>query len=650
MTRRRRAIAAAAALITLVVVAVLALAYAPRHRDEPGRDAWSPAPAVPGSQPPPTSSSPVPEGALVVALDGDDSATGTASRPLRTIGVALARAGTGGTVVVRAGAWHESLHIDSAVTLRSWPGEHVWLDGSLPLDPAAFTPAPPARDGSAVWRLDGYSIALDTSPTFTRGAPDNTEPGWRFIDPAHPLAADPQQIWRGDTPLRQVGEPAAVTTGTFYVDSDARALYVGADPGGSAPLAAGAISKALLITAPGARVEGIGIRRYVPSLPDFGAVTVDGPGSVLRDVLVTASSTIGVSVQTREVSLERVTVRESGMLGLHAHLADSLRLIDVAATGNNTQLFNPAPAAGGAKITMSRDLRVDGGRYSGNRGNGLWLDESVVDSDIVGVDAGDNLVHGIQVELCAGIDLLRVVAARNGGIGVSVQNSDHVRIWNTTAAANRRQIAFVQDGRRPTDPGAESRLLHGSNGTPTWVIGDSEVVNSVLADSTGPGDGPRNGSGDGPRNGSGGGPRNGPGGSDRPRAVSEGDTLFAVEDYTKTLDANDLDIRLRHNAYLRDPRAPRRWTHVWSRSGDHPAVFTTLAAFRRATGQEDGSREGDTRRWAAALWHGDSGGVRIGEPLASYLPADPDAPPPGTIGAGRPLPDPPTREFPRPTT
>ncbi|MDO5697699.1 MAG: DUF1565 domain-containing protein, partial [Dermatophilus congolensis] len=83
---------------------------------------------------PPTSATPLPDDALVVAHDGDDSAPGTARRPLRTIAAAVARAREGGTVAVREGVWHESLHIDSGVTLRSWPGERVWLDGSLPLD------------------------------------------------------------------------------------------------------------------------------------------------------------------------------------------------------------------------------------------------------------------------------------------------------------------------------------------------------------------------------------------------------------------------------------------------------------------------------------------------------------------------------------
>ena len=554
----------------------------------------------------------MPGDAVIVAPDGDDAAPGTVRRPLRSIATAVARAGEGGTVVVREGVWHESVHLDTrGVTLRSWPGERVWLDGSIPLDPGRFAAASP-RPG--IWRMDGYGIRLDTSPTFTRGAPDNTEPGWRFVDPRYPLAADPQQIWAGDRPLRQVEDLDSVSGDSFHVDTDTRTLHVGVDPAGPPP-AAGAITKALLITAPEVRVEGIGIRRYVPSLPDFGAVTVSGPGSRLTDLLVTGSSTIGVSVQTHDVTLERVTVHGSGMLGVHAHRADSLRLLDVEAVGNNTRRFNAAPSSAGAKITMTRGLRVEGGSYSGNRGNGLWLDESVVDTDVVGVDATDNLEHGIQIELCAGVDVLRAVVARNGAAGVSVQNSGHVRIWNATAVANRRQVAFVQDGRRPTDAGAHQRLLAGSDGLPTWVIGSSEMVNSVLSDSAGS-------AGDGP--------------------VGESDTLFAVEDYTRSLDANSLDIRLRHNLYLSDTRTGRRWTHVWTRPGDDPSVFTSLRDFRAATGQEAGSRSTDARRFAAALAGGADDVVApapaIGEALAPYLPADPEILPAGTVGAGRPVP------------
>ena len=570
--------------VACAVVLMLAAVLLPGpHQGRAGRG-----PARPG----PGAWNAVPAGAIVVAPGGDDSAAGTAAEPLASIGAALIRVRPGGTVVLRGGSWHESVHLATeGVTLRSWPGEQAWLDGTRALDPAAFEQVGPGH-----WRMSGYDISLDASPTFTRGAPDNTAPGWRFLDPAYPLAADPQQVWLGDTPLRQAGDLSALEPGTFFADPASRELHLGSDPAGH-QLRAGDLVRGLLITAPGVTVRDIGVRRYVPSLPDFGAVTVAGQGAYLTGVTVEDSATIGVSAQHQGITLERLTVRGSGMLGVHAHAADELTLRDLTVTGSNTARFNMAPVAGGAKITLTRGLRVEGGSYSGNRGTGLWLDESVVDSQVSDVDATDNQLHGIHVELCAEADITRAVVARNAGDGIRVQNSDHVRIQQVTAAGNRRQVNFVQDGRRPDDAGASGRLRPGRSGMPTWVLGDSSVTGSVLAAATGAG----------------------------PHAtISPGEAMFGVEDFTRTLDAAALRIALRGNVYLRDERAPGTWTHVWTRPGDDPAVFGSVPEFRAATGQDTGSAETGTGRYQ----------TRSGFPLTVLTPRIARPAP----GAGRALP------------
>lgn len=493
----------------------------------------------------PTDTSPVPSDALVVSPTGSDGGPGTVARPMRSIEAAVRRAQEGQTIALREGVWHEMVHVGVAprVHLRSWPNEEVWLDGTTEL--TGFTP------DSSTWRLDGYGVDLDVSPTFTRGAPDNTEPGWRFVDPAAPMAADPQQVWLDDEPLRQVSQLSEVGPGKFFVDRTRRALYIGSDPSDHR-VSAGVLRKALTITAAGVTVSGIGIRRYVPSLPDFGAVTVGAPDANLRNVLVVDSSTIGVSVQSQRATLTRVEIIGTGMLGLHASRADDLRLLDVAVTNSNTERFNMAPTAGGAKITASRRLRVEGGSYSNNHSSGIWLDESVVDAVIDNVDTNYNALHGIHVELSSGVTVFSVSAKDNAGNGIRIQGSDRIRIWNSTFMGNRRQVDFVQDGRRPNDADAQRSLPEGSTGRPTWVLGSSEVVNSVMDQGGG-----------------------------------AGDSLFAVEDFTRKLNASDLDIRLHSNVYVMAERP--RWSHVWSRAQADPAVFNSPAAFASATAAEQGS-------------------------------------------------------------
>lgn len=553
-------------------------------------DIWTPRPDdVPhGPITPPTDFSPLPDGALVVSPTGNDSFPGTAQWPLRTIRAAVDRATEGQTIALRRGVWHESVAIaaTAGLHLRSWPGEQVWLDGTTPLTGFVYS------GGS--WRLDGYDVDLDTSPTFTRGAPDNTTPGWQFVASNAPLAADPQQIWLDDRPLQQVRHVSDLRDGTFAVDRSRRVLYLGSDPAGHR-VAAGVRPKALVIDAPRTVISGLGVRRFVPSVPDFGAVSAAGEHVTMTDVLVTDSSTIGVSLQARGARLTRVQILRSGLLGLHVSRADDARLINLTVRANNTRGFNMAPTAGGAKITTSRRLHVVGGAYSANRGTGLWLDESVVDSSIVGVDAVRNADHGIHLELSEAVDVVSVRTIDNSGDGICIQNSGRVRIWHATAVGNRRQIDFLQDGRRPDGPHADGRVTAGAHGTPSWTIGDSEVVNSVLA------------SGDG-----------------------HGDALFAVEDLTRARDAADLGIRLRSNVYVISTDSGPRWSHVWTRAGDDPEVFTSPDQFAQRTGADTGSL-------TLPRLDGSEAAAAVAAARLTQMPADlaPGRPSPDRVGAVR---------------
>ena len=141
----------------------------------------------------------VPPGAIVVSTTGKDTAAGTTSAPLRTLGRAISVAASGRTIVLRGGTYHEAVRIPSnkKLTIQSWSGEAVWLDGSIAVSGWV-------RDG-ATWRHDGWTYQFDHSPTDTRGAPDNTADHWRYLNAEYPMAAHPDQIWIDGVALRQVG-------------------------------------------------------------------------------------------------------------------------------------------------------------------------------------------------------------------------------------------------------------------------------------------------------------------------------------------------------------------------------------------------------------------------------------------------------------
>ena len=143
----------------------------PRRLPRPTPTPTAPLPTgTPGAVPVGTATYPIPNGAATPHHPADDSASGDIASPVRTVARAVALAPSGGTVVLRAGRYHETITIQGkALTVQNYPGEAAWLDGSE-------TVTGWVQDGS-VWRRDGWTTRFDHSPTYARGAPDLTATG-----------------------------------------------------------------------------------------------------------------------------------------------------------------------------------------------------------------------------------------------------------------------------------------------------------------------------------------------------------------------------------------------------------------------------------------------------------------------------------------
>jgi hypothetical protein len=138
---------------------------------------------------------------------------------------ALALAPAGGTVVLRAGTYHESVVISSRqVTLQSYPHEAVWFDGTEAI--IAWV------QHGTTWRQDGLTQRFDASVGFNKGDVDGTAAGWQFVNPSYPMAAHPDQVYVDGAQLRQVQSRSAVTAGTFFLDESTSKLFIGSDPTG----------------------------------------------------------------------------------------------------------------------------------------------------------------------------------------------------------------------------------------------------------------------------------------------------------------------------------------------------------------------------------------------------------------------------------
>jgi len=492
---------------------------------------------------------PIPAGALFVSPRGSNSATGTQDEPLQTVAAAIAMATSGGTIVMRAGSYHEGVTVpnNKSLTIQSYPKEAAWFEGSSVVDNWVKT--------GAVWTSANWTAQFDSSPTFTFGAPDGTSSGWQFVNPAHPMAAHPDQVWIGGVSQQQVASLSQVGAGKFFVDYSAHKLYLGSDPS-SATVRASDIAKAISIRGAGSTVRGIGVERFAPSVAHMGAITAELPNVTIENVIINDSATTGLFVMQSGDVIRNVTLLRNGMLGSSMSTADNLTISGMLASGNNTENFNNAPVSGGLKISRSRGVTVTNSDFSGNNGPGLWFDESVYDGTVTGSTISNNDGHGLILEISTKFVVANNVILGNSDNGIKLNNTSDVAIWNNTLSGNGRSINIVQDSRQSSNrqtAGHDPRQAF-PDPTMNWVNKGIVVSNNVIAATTAP------------------------------------DCLLCIQDYTGGL-APGSGIQSNGNIFGRSSPSAPKFTVLWAPGGSPASSSTTLAGFASATGHDSRSVE-----------------------------------------------------------
>lgn len=499
---------------------------------------------------------PVPANAYFVSLAGSDSNPGTITAPFATATKAIKAAPSGATIVLRQGAYHESLTVPAGktLTIENYPGETVWFDGSSQV--TNWT----ASDNA--WTADGWTAQFDASPTYTKGAADNTAPGWGFVNAAYPMAAHPDMVSIDGVPQTQVASAAGVKPGTFYVDYAAHRLYLGSNPTGH-QVRASDLGIALTINGANSKILGVGFHWYADSVPTMGAVRVLAPGVLMENTVVSNNATEGIylggedNLGTND-TLRHVTTGGNGLLGIAASYADGLTLDAVRSTGNNSEHFNASPVSGGIKVGRIRGVTVQNSVVSDNLGVGLWFDESTYDATVVGNDIQRNTGNGIAYEISAKGLLADNLITGNGGIGMKVNNASAMTIVNNTIAANTgRPVWIVQDDRVAANlatPGHDPRQKL-PDPTVTWLLGPVTFSNNIVGASRG------------------------------------ANCLLCVEDAALHRTANQIGVTADGNVYARPATGTPTWTTVWANGGDNPEVYASLPAFTKATGQDAHSIE-----------------------------------------------------------
>ncbi len=486
----------------------------------------------------------IPGGALFVATNGKDTAAGTKSAPLRTLAQAIRKAKSGATIVIRGGNYHESVIIPKgkALTIQAYPKERVWFDGAKRVRNIA--------NENGLWVARNWTVKFDSSPTYAWGAPDDTRKYWKFINPAYPMAAHPDQLWIGGVEQRQVGSKSQVKAGTFYVDRGASKIYMGTRPGSQA-VEASALARAVLVSGSGSTIRGIGFRRYAPSVPHQGAITAYSSKLTLDHVAINDSATAGLGLFGSGHKISNVTIRGAGQMGVQGRFADGTTLTNLRILNANDQHFNPVPSACAIKFTATRGITLKNSLIRGTTGNGFWMDESSYDMNVIGNDIENSSGRGIFMELSSKGFVANNRVVGSGEFQFTAKNTDRVTVWNNNFVGNTIPLQVAQDERSPSK---NSYALDPRRPKPdremTWIVKDIVVKNNVF------------------------------------QATSGSNRLWSVEDLRSKSSAESMNVAANGNVYSQPKAGTPSWVVVWAKAGTNPRVFTTLKDFQSATGQD----------------------------------------------------------------
>lgn len=413
-----------AGLVALALVGGLGAAYAnSRNRPTPTTDLG-------------VVSYPIPDGALFVSPNGDDDAAGTQSAPLRTLAAAVREVKSGGTIVMRGGIYREEVGgVNKKVTIQPYPRETVEIKGSDVI--TNWT-----ADGDD-WRATGWASRLC-----------QTCYDERAIDPAHPLAGKPDQVFRDGEPLVQVGSRSEVRPGTFFIDPSTKALYVGDNPSG-AVIEASVRWRAMLLNpaAAGSVIRGLTFSEFAPHWNEdqLAALVVNAPDAVIENNVFTRSAGRSLGVFNTGVTVLNNQVVDNGGTGAIFNRAHDVVVQGNTFSRNNTANFSIANCGAvctiaGLKMAHTRNALVTGNVFADNNGTGFWCDLGCTEGVITGNTVTGNANNGIYWEVSSGAVISDNDISGNVR-GIKVSGSDRVTITENRFGPNRTQIGVYDDSR-----------------------------------------------------------------------------------------------------------------------------------------------------------------------------------------------------------
>jgi parallel beta-helix repeat protein len=408
-----------------------------------------------------------------VSPDGQSNAPGTSLDQPATLESAIERVVTGDAVVLRGGTYRTGgLEFNQGITLQPYADEHPVLKGTL-------VATNWVTQTNGLWRTSWSHLFPAKAADWWRREREGTNvPPWRFNN---------DMVFVDGELLKAVGWEGEINAHTYYIDYDARQIYIGVNPTNHVIEITAHDNALTRVTGPshgktsdgkGPVIRGLTFTQYAyrameiegkepVGLSDPATYGKDVTGTTLENDTITFCSRVAGYFRGDRLTIRHCLVSDTRTEGIYViGSADCLLEKNIFRRNNIQQMTGYFPAA--VKIfnqcyrATCRDNLVVDQPYS----NGIWYDVGNVNGVFIN-NYVEHALDGFFFEIskgaiCAGNEFV------NCDHGVRVLNSTNVQVYhntfvNSVASFERTERSAVNDhfGWHPsTGPGVDQREGH----------------------------------------------------------------------------------------------------------------------------------------------------------------------------------------------
>ncbi len=438
----------------------------------------------------------IPANALYVSPNGLDTNSGSSSSPYATLSKAVSAATSGGTVIVKGGTYYGQGNITLNKTLKimAASGETPKFIGS--------------KQVSGGWATEGSYQYIPYTPQ----VPSNGIMALK--DSNDGLTGDyigkyQDQVWVGNTRLKQVADKANLTDGKFWVDQAGAKLYLTSNDVAKGNIEITGQNKFMTHNAPGSSIEGLQITRYSDAGGSYGVILMNRTADnvTLKNLEINDNALIAIGVFGDKgtldtnvgTTLKNITLDNSNWMGVASNYTDNLTLDSMKITHMNMAgEFKFSPVSGAFKVTRSRQIKVLNSIIADNNSHGLWFDQTNQDADIVNNQLTGNAGSSVFYEISDDMLMVNNYIKSSGSEAVKTAGSSGLKFVNNTIIGGSQPLAIYVDSRSipgcsvPTSGCTAAQynewdVVHPQSANIDWMPRLDLLVNNIIAYPTGQG-------------------------------------------------------------------------------------------------------------------------------------------------------------------